>query len=98
MFSYSQFLVFFFSSRRRHTRLVSDLSSDVCSSDLVELVAARNAAGVEVSDPVDVFLNGADEIGRASCRERVWLSGVYVCYESRSYLKANTCRSGKENS
>jgi len=27
--------VFFFSSRRRHTRLVSDWSSDVCSSDLV---------------------------------------------------------------
>jgi len=27
-------LMFFFSSRRRHTRLVSDWSSDVCSSDL----------------------------------------------------------------
>src|SRR5438046_3670179 len=31
--------IFFFSSRRRHTRLVSDWSSDVCSSDLA--VAAR---------------------------------------------------------
>src|SRR5258706_14631943 len=29
-----QTCVFFFSSRRRHTRLVSDWSSDVCSSDL----------------------------------------------------------------
>src|SRR5262249_58012372 len=28
---------FFFSSRRRHTRLVSDWSSDVCSSDLIVL-------------------------------------------------------------
>src|SRR5438046_5432009 len=28
------FFVFFFSSRTRHTRLVSDWSSDVCSSDL----------------------------------------------------------------
>src|SRR5256885_6419569 len=27
-------LVFFFSSRRRHTRLQGDWSSDVCSSDL----------------------------------------------------------------
>src|SRR5256885_11477694 len=27
---------FFFSSRRRHTRLQGDWSSDVCSSDLVE--------------------------------------------------------------
>src|SRR5262249_57329114 len=30
--------IFFFSSRRRHTRLVSDWSSDVCSSDLKVLV------------------------------------------------------------
>src|SRR5205814_3156478 len=28
--------VFFFSSRRRHTRCLSDWSSDVCSSDLIE--------------------------------------------------------------
>src|SRR6266581_5186062 len=28
------FLVFFFSSRRRHTRWTGDWSSDVCSSDL----------------------------------------------------------------
>src|ERR1035438_10780803 len=28
-------VVFFFSSRRRHTRCLSDWSSDVCSSDLV---------------------------------------------------------------
>src|SRR5205814_2667399 len=28
---------FFFSSRRRHTRCLSDWSSDVCSSDLVRL-------------------------------------------------------------
>src|SRR5438046_10242136 len=28
-------MFFFFSSRRRHTRLVSDWSSDVCSSDLL---------------------------------------------------------------
>src|SRR5215213_10747722 len=35
---------FFFSSRRRHTRLVSDWSSDVCSSDLTpERLAAAVA-------------------------------------------------------
>src|SRR5256885_3389313 len=35
--------VFFFSSRRRHTRLQGDWSSDVCSSDLpkhIHLIAA----------------------------------------------------------
>ena len=31
------FVVFFFSSRRRHTRLQGDWSSDVCSSDLIGL-------------------------------------------------------------
>src|SRR5437016_6489909 len=33
--------LFFFSSRRRHTRLVSDWSSDVCSSDLLDTRAGR---------------------------------------------------------
>src|SRR5256885_6049516 len=32
--------MFFFSSRRRHTRLQGDWSSDVCSSDLLEHAAA----------------------------------------------------------
>src|SRR5205814_5840948 len=31
---------FFFSSRRRHTRCLSDWSSDVCSSDLADFAAA----------------------------------------------------------
>src|SRR2546426_5965163 len=29
-------IIFFFSSRRRHTRLQGDWSSDVCSSDLIQ--------------------------------------------------------------
>src|SRR6266481_2153193 len=37
------FIVFFFSSRRRHTRWNCDWSSDVCSSDLAHL--ADHAAG-----------------------------------------------------
>src|SRR5256885_4028999 len=35
---------FFFSSRRRHTRLQGDWSSDVCSSDLSEPSGGRSAA------------------------------------------------------
>src|SRR5262245_64836236 len=34
------FFFFFFSSRRRHTRCLSDWSSDVCSSDLCDHVDA----------------------------------------------------------
>src|SRR5437879_7219141 len=35
------YLIFFFSSRRRHTRYIGDWSSDVCSSDLMEDSFAR---------------------------------------------------------
>src|SRR5256885_6257630 len=38
-------LFFFFSSRRRHTRLQGDWSSDVCSSDLQLTLAPYVAAG-----------------------------------------------------
>src|SRR5262245_62218585 len=40
LFAFS-FRVFFFSSRRRHTRCLSDWSSDVCSSDLSGLGRAE---------------------------------------------------------
>src|SRR5262245_63250661 len=44
MMSLSQLLLFFFfSSRRRHTRCLSDWSSDVCSSDLIRAEQARFA-------------------------------------------------------
>src|SRR5205814_3811949 len=36
-------LFFFFSSRRRHTRCLSDWSSDVCSSDLIRPAATDGA-------------------------------------------------------
>src|SRR5437899_4609465 len=39
-------LPFFFSSRRRHTRCLSDWSSDVCSSDLeLRAISRRRGAG-----------------------------------------------------
>src|SRR6266850_4472387 len=44
-------IFFFFSSRRRHTRLQGDWSSDVCSSDL----APPAAAGGAVEMPADEF-------------------------------------------
>src|SRR5256885_11784040 len=41
---------FFFSSRRRHTRLQGDWSSDVCSSDLLMVVALGVASAQERTD------------------------------------------------
>src|SRR5207247_6765440 len=95
--------LFFFSSRRRHTRSTRDWSSDVCSSDLrvrindhdaangtlpidkaTELIARSRemilaAACAEVV-PRFYFPSRkpAQEIGRASCRERgesTWAGG-----------------------
>src|SRR5262249_60010409 len=44
-------LGFFFSSRRRHTRLVSDWSSDVCSSDLSRPSRLRALIGKRSGSP-----------------------------------------------
>src|SRR5438477_10626163 len=61
--------VFFFSSRRRHTRLTCDWSSDVCSSDLAcsvimdgRLVNSCCVMGVETRDASVTTIEG---IGRA---------------------------------
>src|SRR5438093_728899 len=65
-----------------HTGLVSDLSSDVCSSDLVVVSAgdeggpmtdgATNAGTIYLGDlDTWTFTATQGEIGRASCRERV---------------------------
>src|SRR5207245_7657696 len=50
-FLYCCIFYFFFSSRRRHTRCYRDWSSDVCSSDLLELAlrARRSREHVRVA-------------------------------------------------
>src|SRR5690242_21285373 len=40
---------FFFSSRRRHTRLTCDWSSDVCSSDLVPFLLVHSEHALDPS-------------------------------------------------
>src|ERR1035438_258863 len=51
---------FFFSSRRRHTRCLSDWSSDVCSSDLVEVDVDEHTGWITVPK---IWI--AHDIGRA---------------------------------
>src|SRR5256885_7273849 len=88
---------FFFSSRRRHTRLQGDWSSDVCSSDLhvyalrrwiersqsskrhvkAEARLLRACAEIRnqftrIIESLDAYVRSrTEQIGRASCRERV---------------------------
>src|SRR5437763_10550341 len=53
--------LFFFSSRRRHTRYIGDWSSDVCSSDLLTLQNFRHAR-TAVIDPPERAGNSARSI------------------------------------
>src|SRR5256885_10826048 len=52
---------FFFSSRRRHTRLQGDWSSDVCSSDL----------GIRINACSDKSINGKYVIGCSGRQKRL---------------------------
>src|SRR5262245_66671629 len=72
------FVFFFFSSRRRHTRCLSDWSSDVCSSDLPLGGRASRAAPLDRPRPAARHRAHGfrPEIGRASCRDRVYISEV----------------------
>src|SRR5882762_4891925 len=67
-------IFFFFSSRRRHTRFKCDWSSDVCSSDLVWLLARKRRAHVcaAAAAVVGVWLGAALPWGLA----RVWRQSV----------------------
>src|SRR5687768_18449685 len=76
--------LFFFSSRRRHTRCSRDWSSDVCSSDLNDVLKGGSGADAliggsgndiyYVDNAGDVVTEDGVQIGRASCRQRVEVS------------------------
>src|SRR5690242_21312327 len=53
--------IFFFSSRRRHTRLTCDWSSDVCSSDLAQLFPQGiETSWIKPGRAVWKYLDGGD--------------------------------------
>src|SRR5438093_10284675 len=84
------FCLFFFSSRRRHTRLVSDWSSDVCSSDLAKPVA--NHVETKTKLPVSYIANLAYSVGNTTLGADVLNTGrgsvVHVGGEQRLGLFA----------
>src|SRR5437762_7349092 len=69
LFTINYFFVFlfFFSSRRRHTRYIGDWSSDVCSSDLVQSFPPGNGTyAITMRSGLDTtgvsFLNYYDSV------------------------------------
>src|SRR5439155_7261888 len=65
--------LFFFSSRRRHTRWPRDWSSDVCSSDLHQVAPPPPAMAAPLGDSGDarrVFVGSATCCARPAYRSR----------------------------
>src|SRR5256886_9776356 len=72
-------MVFFFSSRRRHTRFDCDWSSDVCSPDLIDGSAARITAVQE--NPRHYFQQpdaGHVRVDSTATSLTGWAARVYV--------------------
>src|SRR5438034_10378369 len=85
---------FFFSSRRRHTRSLCDWSSDVCSSDLAGATDYHLGRGQSLpgrdgrpGPEAPALPDHANEIGRASCRERVEISVGAVSLTKKTEYK-----------
>src|SRR2546430_1069067 len=62
-------LLFFFSSRRRHTRFDCDWSSDVCSSDLAMLEDALSNGQIVLADRY-IASNLAHQTARVAAEKR----------------------------
>src|ERR1035438_10056623 len=81
-------LHFFLSRRRRHTRCLSDWSSDVCSSDLNTFAALNQAffsdgafifvpPGVEIAEPVQlIFISSAKNSGEMILPRNLVIAGA----------------------
>src|SRR5690606_1536725 len=75
-------VLFFFSSRRRHTRFSRDWSSDVCSSDLGAIPYAYTANLGQTAEPdydaipKKALQCGAEQARLIDCREQLVAEGI----------------------
>src|SRR5574341_1312536 len=69
---------FFFSSRRRHTRLVGDWSSDVCSSDLAIARALVTDPDVLVADEPTGNLDSRASLEVMAVLQELWRQGKTI--------------------
>src|SRR5205814_2496605 len=93
--------VFFFSSRRRHTRCLSDWSSDVCSSDLMPFSGIIIAtAQTKTVGPLLVDMQVKWNAGFAQCGRELkaifhWHAGVFIRMPDKA-RRSEERRVGKE--
>src|SRR5256886_8465241 len=90
-----EFFVFFFSSRRRHTRFDCDWSSDVCSSDLL-LLRMTDEEGRTVGP--DSFLSAANRYQLMPTIDRWVVNHVIEALKPRASVleRSEERRVGKE--
>src|SRR5437016_6226315 len=81
-------VAFFFSSRRRHTRLVSDWSSDVCSSDLGQQWGYGGAADKDYLGSMQLWTDFHDY------GPKTLLRGFVIPERSEERRVGKECRSG----
>src|SRR2546421_6830633 len=85
---------FFFSSRRRHTRSDRDWSSDVCSSDLVQLGLPYNSdEAVALGRRLMEFV---DEEAKVASEKLAEQRGVFAEWERSIWGRSEERRVGKE--
>src|SRR5699024_9257930 len=82
------FLCFFFSSRRRHTRSKRDWSSDVCSSDLLNITWLCDIAKVSRSGYY-AWLNNAPYRDAREIQDRSDFEVILAAYQHRGYDKGS---------
>src|SRR3546814_3464341 len=72
---FASFVFFFFKQKTAYEMRISDWSSDVCSSDLLRrpasLAWSQTHQPTIISTRTLLISSSSNEIGRASCRERV---------------------------
>src|SRR5699024_11297422 len=95
-FLFIYILFFFFSSRRRHTRSKRDWSSDVCSSDLLNIhanISARgNAINAPITPPEIIFLKAICGIPNLLKKPACSIIGVAIVSRSEERRVGKECR------
>src|SRR5258707_7987779 len=87
--------IFFFSSRRRHTRYWRDWSSDVCSSDLY----CRNPEETSLPLPAQAlerWYHVLEHLSDAQCRSASCLGNRIVQVKDVDLVKTQSCQAAFE--
>src|SRR5256885_5731601 len=86
--------LFFFSSRRRHTRLQGDWSSDVCSSDLAFAKRGQGLAGLCGNEAVTYIVATAND-GKTKARGNIGRN-IFDAVDGEVDFRSEERRVGKE--